>query len=188
MACVYIPDRLLGFIKILIIKLFFICILSVVILVFSRQIIIDNWSEYQCNPLIIPFASVFGHDSAETMQTCSHMTFKAQSFNFSDPITNLFDAHMEGLGSIGGMLSDLSSTSSSLFSVFSKGLTSFMSQMQNVATTIQYLIIKIQTLLQRLVATLLVMVYSMNSLVQGVIGIQQDATFRGTANFITGFQ
>lgn len=187
MACVYIPDRLLGFIKILIIKLFFSCILSIVVLVFSRQIIIDNWNEYKCNPLITPFAGMFGHDSTTTLEECSHMTFKSQTFSLTGPMTSIFDAHMSGLSSLGSMLSDLNSTSSGLFSVFTKGITSFMSQMSNVATTIQYLIIKIQTLLQRLVATMLVMVYSMNALVQGIIGIQQDSTFRDTANFLTSF-
>lgn len=185
MACVYIPERLLGFIKILIIKLFFTCILSIIVLVFSRQIIIDNWSEYMCNPLITPFAGMFGKDSTTTMEECSHMTFKSQTFSLTDPLTKIFDGHMSGLLGLGSMLSDLNSTSSGLFSVFTKGITSFVSQMSNVATTIQYLIIKIQTLLQRLVATMLVMVYSMNSLVQGVIGIQQDKTFRDTLDFLT---
>ena len=187
MACVYIPDCLLGLIKILIIKLFFACMLSIVVLVFSRQIIIDNWAEYQCNPLITPFAGMFGHDSTTTMEECSKMTFKSQTASLTDPMTSIFDAHMGGLSSLGSMLSDLNSTSSGLFSVFTSGITSFMSQMGNVATTIQYLIIKIQTLLQRLVATLLVMVYSMNSLVQGIIGIQQDATFRDLANALRVF-
>ena len=114
------------------------------------------------------------------------MTFKSQTASLTDPMTSIFDAHMGGLSSLGSMLSDLNSTSSGLFSVFTSGITSFMSQMGNVAT-IQYLIIKIQTLLQRLVATLLVMVYSMNSLVQGIIGIQQDATFRAMANALRVF-
>ena len=164
MACVYIPDRLLGFIKILIIKLFFSCILSIVVLIFSRQIIIENWSEYKCNPLITPFADMFGHDSSKTMQECSHKTFKSHTLSLTSPMTNIFEAHMSGIGNLGGMLSNLNSVSSGLFSVFTSGLTGFMSQLTNVASTIQYLIIKIQTLLQRLVATLLVMVYSMNSL------------------------
>jgi hypothetical protein len=184
MACVYIPDRLLGFIKILVIKFFFTSLVSVVVLVFSRQIIIENWGEYKCNPLVTPFAGLFGHDSAKTLQDCSHQTFSGHAIKLAGPMTNLFEAHMQGLNGLGGIMSDLNVGSSSLASVFGKGISSFMSQLTNVASTIQYLIIKIQTLLQRLVATLLVMVYSMNSLMQGVLGIQQDATFRFTFNFL----
>ena len=29
-----------------------------------------NWSDYKCNPGVIPFASVFGHDPGETAKEC----------------------------------------------------------------------------------------------------------------------
>lgn len=187
MACVYIPDRLLGFIKILIIYFFFTCIVSVVVLVFSRQIIIDNWGKYKCNPLITPFAEVFGHDSQETMDECSKEVFKMQSMSLTGPMTGLFDSLTGAMGSMGSIMGDLTMSSSSLASVFGNGISSFMSQMANVGSTVQYLIIKIQTLLQRLMATVLVIVYTMNGLVQGILGVQKDETFRGIVDFLTTF-
>ena len=187
MACVYIPDRLLGFIKILIIYFFFTCIVSVVVLVFSRQIIIDNWGKYKCNPLITPFAEVFGHDSQETMDECSKEVFKMQSMSLTGPMTGLFGSLTGAMGSMGSIMGDLTMSSSSLASVFGNGISSFMSQMANVGSTVQYLIIKIQTLLQRLMATVLVIVYTMNGLVQGILGVQKDETFRGIVDFLTTF-
>ena len=188
MACVYIPDQLLGFIKILIIQFFFSCLVSIVVLVFSRQIIMDNWADYKCNPLVTPFASIFGHDSAETMQECSSMVFKAQSIGLTSPLTGIVGGLNKALGNLGDIMGDLTLSSSSLASVFGKGITNFMSQMANVSSTIQYLIIKIQTLLQRLMATMLVMVYTMNALVQGILGLQKDKTFQGIVDFLTGFK
>jgi hypothetical protein len=187
MACVYIPDRLLGFIKILVIKFFFSCVLSVVVLVFSRQIIIDNWRKYKCNPLITPFAEVFGHDSQATMNECSHEVFKQHSVHMVGPLTGLFDNMGGAMHSLGSIMGDLTMSSSSLASVFGTGISGFMTQLTNVGSTIQYMIIKIQTLLQRLMATVLVIVYTMNSLVQGILGIQKDAAFKDIVNFLTSF-
>ena len=57
---------------------------------------------------------------------------------------------------------------------FGDGLSKLMGQFANGGSTIQYLMIKIETLLQRLVATIAVIMYSMTSLLQGVLAIQQD--------------
>lgn len=185
MACVYIPDRLLGFIKILIIKFFFSCVVSVVVFVFSRQIIIDNWREYKCNPMVTPFAEVFGHDSKVTMHECSKEVFKMHSASLALPLTGLFGGLGSSMNMLGSIMGDLTMSSSSLASVFGNGISNFMTQMTNVGSTIQYLIIKIQTLLQRLMATILVIVYTMNGLVQGILGLQKDETFRYIVDFLT---
>ena len=37
----------------------------------------NNWSLYRCNPMIIPFAGIFGHDPQETFTYC------AQNYNFN---------------------------------------------------------------------------------------------------------
>ena len=31
----------------------------------------NNWSLYRCNPLVIPFSGVFGHDPQETFTYCA---------------------------------------------------------------------------------------------------------------------
>ena len=36
----------------------------------SYQNIVDNWPEYACSPQVMPFASYFGHDTAENFSQC----------------------------------------------------------------------------------------------------------------------
>lgn len=172
MACVYIPDRLLGLVKILIIVFFFSSAMSLVVLVMSRQIIMDSWDEYKCNPMITPFASAFGHDSAITMQQCSAEVFHTQA----TPL----------IGSMTGVFSDIADLSDGLMSGLSNSMEgldannqfttrvfgNFMAQLENVGSTFQGLIIQIQTLFARLAASLLTTVYTLESVFYAMTGVR----------------
>ena len=186
MACVYIPDALLGILKLLIIMFFFSCITMVIVLICSRQSVIDNWEDYKCNPLVTPFASFFGKDSTKAMQECSSMVFEGQSINMMGPMVGIFSNITGALGNLGGIMMDLNFASSSMASMFGTGLSDILRKMGNAGSAIQYLILKLQTLLQRLVATVLVMLYSMTSLFKGVTGIAEDDAFMDTIDIITG--
>lgn len=181
MACVYIPDRLLGVIKILIIWFFFACMMSLVILVFSRQIIMDNWDEYKCNPMVTPFASAFGKDSATTMQQCSSQVFHSQSTPLIGSITNIFgdladigDGLMKGLSDALGALDTGNKFTTNVF-------TNFLSQLENVGSTFQGMVLQIQVLFSRLAAGLLTIVYTLESMFYALTG------FMPTGKFIGGF-
>ena len=39
-------------------------------LVIGTKYIQDNWSLYRCNPTVMPFASMFGHDTSENFTYC----------------------------------------------------------------------------------------------------------------------
>ena len=63
-------------------------------------------------------------------------------------------------------------------------------QLGNVGAALQYLIIKVETLLQRLIAAVAVILYSMQSILQGIIGVKRDdglhkliASLRSLPNF-----
>ena len=187
MACVYIPDFLLGVIKLLIIMFFFSCVTMVIVIVFSRQTVIDNWSQYKCNPLVTPFANVFGKDSTKTMKECSSMVFEGQSINMIGPMVGIFGNITGALGSIGNIMGDLNLTSSSMAGIFGTSMSDILQKLGNAGSAIQYLVVKIQTLLQRLVATVLVMLYSMNGLMNSVIGIMGDNTLINAVDLITTF-
>ena len=159
----------------------------VIVLFFSRQIIMDDWQTYKCNPLITMSAEMFGHDSAKTSESCSQKVFKEQSLGMIDFTSKLAGSQITGLDALSGVMNDLTTMSKSLASQFTSSVNNTMSKMSNVASTMQYLIIKFQTIWQRLAATMLVITYSMNSMVQGIIGIQHDPTFRKSGDAIVSF-
>ena len=185
MACVYIPDRLLGFIKILIIWFFFSCIMTLVTLVFSRQAIIDNWNEYKCNPLVTPFAGFFGKDATTSSNECSSSLFMGQSFDLMGPTLDIFGDLSDTLDGLSDIMNDLTHGTSGFASMFGKGLRGFLQQLSNVGSTFQYLVIKMQTLLSRIVATMATVMYTLMSLFQGMLGIQSSGLVNDVLNTIT---
>lgn len=49
----------------------------VFVLVYSgREIILDNWNEYKCNPIIVPIAGLYGKDTTDNATKCLFSTFK----------------------------------------------------------------------------------------------------------------
>ena len=46
----------------------------------------NNWQYYKCNPAIIPFASIFGHDVNETFNECVQSTQVDFMSTFLEPI------------------------------------------------------------------------------------------------------
>lgn len=187
MACVYIPTQALGLIKVLLIWFFFSCVCAVITFFFSRQYIIDNWKDYKCNPLVTPFASAFGHDSTATMHDCLSVNFTAMSSQMHRPFMSIFDSMTDALSNVGSMSSDLNFMSSGITSSFGDGFSKILGQMGNVGSSMQFLIIKIETLLQRLVATVAVIMYSMSSLLNGILSVQRDASLNNIVDNIINF-
>ena len=148
MACVYIPTPALGFVKIVLIWFFFSCMCAVVTFSLSRQYIIDNWGEYKCNPLITPFAAAFGKNSTETMHDCLTGRYTALSAGMHQPLLGIMGSLGNAIGNAGGMVGDMSFVSGNVAGSFGDGLSKLMGQFANGGSTIQYLMIKIETLLQ----------------------------------------
>lgn len=177
MACVYIPDRLLGFIKILLIWFFFSCVLSLVILVVSRQIIIDRWDDYKCNPLITPFASAFGHDAQTTMHQCSSQIFHMQATPMIGSLTDVF-GDLAGIGD--ALMNGLSNAMDALGAgnQFTEGVfKNFISQLENVGSVFHGLVIHLQMLFSQLAASLLTIVNTLESIFYMLTGIRPTMEF-----------
>lgn len=60
----------------------------------------DNWSTYRCDPSIMPFASIYGHDTVENFNYCMSNIFGT----FSTDTTSSFGGAMTGFTNILQML------------------------------------------------------------------------------------
>ena len=154
---------------------------------FARQAIIDDWGKYKCNPLIIPFAGLFGHDSAQTLQECMANQAFAATALISNPFANTFRSLSDAMQSTASIVSDMDFLSTGMTNMFSSSFGKILGQLGNVGSAIQYLIIKIETLLQRIVAVVTVIIYTMSSLLQGVLALKQDEGLLDTIDVILAF-
>ena len=187
MACIFIPTEVVGAIKVLLIGFFFICIWFIVSFYFCRQYIMDNWSKYKCNPLILPFATMFGYDPTKTLQECLGMQNFAMASSMMMPMTNVFSSITDGLNNASGLIGDLDFVSTNITSLFGNGFSKILGQLGNIGSAVQYLIIKIQTVLQRLIATVAVIMFSMSSLLQGLLAIKRDTGLQRLIDKVLAF-
>jgi hypothetical protein len=70
------------------------------ILVVGIKQIQNDWPAYRCNPVVMPFASMFGHDTSTNFTYCIQNIFSSYVGYILQPIDYLFST----IGSIGGDL------------------------------------------------------------------------------------
>jgi len=71
-------------------------------LVTGIQKIKDNWPKYRCQPLVMPFAGIFGHDSKENFAFCIQNMQKG----FMEPILKPLNFDIDVLSNVTAGLSD----------------------------------------------------------------------------------
>lgn len=174
MICLRIPTWFIGLLKVSLIVFLFFFITMLLIIIQCRQLIMDNWDEYRCNPMIIPLAWLFGHSSEDTMNECMLQNFKATSATMFNPFTNMFGVFSDTFNIAGQSVNDMNFVLGSVKNVFASGFSNILSRIGNISSAIQYLLIKMEVLLQRLAATLVVAMYSLYSMLQGLRAIKND--------------
>lgn len=130
----------------------------------------QNWPTYRCNPVVMPFASVFGHDAGEnftyciqTMQT-NYMGYLMQPLNYNlDVISNLGAGITQALNDVRAFFNTLrdmvTNLVQSIFGVFLNILIEF----QRLTLNIKDLFAKMMGILATLLYTLSGSIMTMES-------------------------
>jgi hypothetical protein len=88
---------LVTFILLTFVGLFIVNVLSIGIARIKR-----DWPKYRCNPSVMPFAGIFGHDSMENFVYC----MQTIQGNYMGYLTQPLDYNISVLGSLGKQLND----------------------------------------------------------------------------------
>jgi hypothetical protein len=75
-------------------------------LVIGTKYIQDHWSLYRCNPSVMPFASMFGHDTSENFTYCIQNMQSDYMGYLLEPIHYMNTITVGSLGDIGGSLNN----------------------------------------------------------------------------------
>lgn len=70
--------------SVIIFLVFFLLFFST-ILMLGMANVNENWATYRCNPMVMPFASLFGHDPVENFNHCTGSIQNAQLSNVMKP-------------------------------------------------------------------------------------------------------
>ena len=132
------------------------------ILVVGIQRIKENWPVYRCQPLVMPFASIFGHDSSKNFGYCIANMQK----NFMGPLLKPLNFNISLLGDItGGLTSGLNSNRdfvSKFRASISGTFMNIFSVVFNVMIEVQRTVINIKDMINKLVGIMTTTLYILN--------------------------
>lgn len=114
-----------------------------------------NWVKYRCNPIYMPVAGMVGDDVFSNFTKCTMKGFHDYAGFMMDPILQEFDTVNETIGEIGGAMQDMRSMMSSTRGGFMGIIGSVFGKIQNTMSSIQYIIIRMRTLMSRIIGVMM---------------------------------
>lgn len=118
-----------------------------------------NWVQYRCNPMYMPFAGLVGDSVVTNFTKCTMKGFHDYAGYMMDPIMGEFAVVNETVTEIGGAMSSMRSMMSGVRGGFLGILGTVFGKIQNLVSQFQYIIIRMRTLLSRIVGVMLSFIY-----------------------------
>jgi hypothetical protein len=119
----------------------------------------DNWKQYQCMPIIIPLAGVFGKDANETFNNCSQNIL----LKFLDKILGPLYTVLNQVSGIGRQVGYFMSSVNGMGNMFKFGFFDMLSNVYKVGTQIllglTQFSITLQDMINRVLAVFLTVIY-----------------------------
>ena len=131
-------------------------------LVVGIQRIKDNWPLYRCQPLVMPFAKIFGHNSRENFGFCIQNMQKG----FMAPLLRPLNFNVSLLSDItSGLTTNLNSTRNFLkdFRISSSGaINNIFSSIFNITIEIQRVFINLKDTIGKLIGIMTTVLYTLD--------------------------
>lgn len=123
------------------------------------QFLKKNWVEYRCNPLYMPMAGLVGDSVVTNFTKCTMKGFQDYAGFVMDPLMGEFAVVNETLDEVGGAMNSMRSMMSGVRGGFLGIIGSVFGKIQNLMSQFQYIIIRMRTLLSRIVGVMLSFIY-----------------------------
>ena len=118
-----------------------------------------NWPEYRCNPIYMPVAGLVGQDVFTNFTGCIMKNFQDYAGFMMDPILSLFSDLTEGVSEISGAMDDMRGMMSDVRGGFLGIVGTVFGKIENLMSQFQYIIIRMRTLLARVVGIMMSFMY-----------------------------
>jgi len=152
--------------------------LLVIIISFTNIVDIStNWAKNRCNPMIMPFASLFGYNTAENFNFCIGNILKNGASKFTGPFASILQMFVGSLMTIMSSINSfrviLATLMGGITNIFKEITERFQVLMSNIVLTSSAL----KRLMGRMFATFYAIIY------MGTSGIQAGSNFTNTFLF-----
>jgi hypothetical protein len=141
--------------------------------------IANDWQTYRCNPMIMPFASLFGHNTTENFNFCVGNILNSGASSFTGPFASILQMF---IGSLMTVMSSLNSFRVVLATLMG-GITSIFQEITERFKVLISNIIVTQDSLKRLMGKMFATFYAI--IYMGTSGIQAGTNF--TNSFLFNF-
>lgn len=121
----------------------------------------NNWVKYRCDPIIMPFASFFGHDTGKNFTGCIGSMQSVNMDHFLGPINASHAAALSGMSSIGTQLNSVRNLQSKLRPSISGQFTNVFGIFNNLMIQMQKFIIGFRDMIMKILGTLTVIMHMM---------------------------
>ena len=118
-----------------------------------------NWPEYRCNPIYMPMADLVGQDVYTNFTGCIMKNFHDYAGFMMDPILSLFSDLTSGVTEISGAMDDMRGMMSDVRGGFLGIIGTVFGKIENLMSQFQYIIIRMRTLLARVVGIMMSFMY-----------------------------
>lgn len=171
---VYVPSWLVGQLKVLQHTLFVTVFTGFIVFFIFRRIIKNNWEQYRCNPNVTKFARFYGHDPKETEEICLSERVKSTSEEVMKPYDDIIAAQQQNSNGFMSSLKGIRGVMDSFKENLLDSVASVFEKFKNIGATIQFLIMKIQAIFQKVLALYITLLYFAWSLLKGLEALVRD--------------
>ena len=138
------------------------------IFVVNYNTIKNNWNDYKCNPLVMPFASSFGVDPVSNFSGCIQSATKDVMNTLLEPVEYTVGSVTQMSGQIGNSLQQARGMLSNIRTFFTSIFKRLFSVFLNVILEMQKMIISIKDLVGKLVGIMATILYMMQGSVMAM--------------------
>jgi hypothetical protein len=121
----------------------------------------NNWVKYRCDPIIMPFASFFGHDTGKNFSQCIGTLQSSNMDYFMGPINAAHGAISSNISSISGQLDSVRSLQSKLRPNIGGQFTNIFGIFNNLMIQMQKFTIGFRDMVMKILGTLTVIMHMM---------------------------
>jgi len=118
-----------------------------------------NWVKYRCHPLYMPMAGFVGEDVSTNFTKCTMKGFQDYAGFVMDPIMSQFSLFNSVIGDISGAMNDMRGMMSDTRNGFLGIVGTVFGKIENLMSQFQYIIIRMRTLLARVVGIMMSFMY-----------------------------
>lgn len=144
---------------------------------FDLKKIKANWAEYRCNPTVMPFAAVFGHNTNENFEFCLGKIFNTHAQPYMGSMSSMFGGFTGLLSSIFDSISSLRNTIASIGGGINVIFQEFTERISNFFFKLRMSAIRVKMLMGRMYAIMFSVMY------MGLSGITGLTSFTNTFLF-----